>query len=84
MFNLISKANGKRENHKNESQMFAIFVDHFCEYDYGRERNLEAYGTIAPPDYDLTKTTCPIYIHYSLNDWINHPTVRAPRCFLAH
>ena len=37
---------------------------------------MEAYGTPAPPDYDLGKVTCPVALYYGPNDWIGQPQVR--------
>ncbi|KAF6216011.1 hypothetical protein GE061_000348 [Apolygus lucorum] len=42
----------------------------FSMYDYGSTGNRERYGQETPPEYDLTKITVPINLHYSLNDWL--------------
>lgn len=35
----------------------------FRQFDYGREGNLDKYGTFEPPDYDLTLITAPSFIY---------------------
>ncbi|XP_012135889.2 lipase 3 [Megachile rotundata] len=40
----------------------------FQQYDHGLIRNLRQYGSILPPQYDLSKVTMPVHIHYSTND----------------
>ncbi|KAJ3658403.1 hypothetical protein Zmor_010142 [Zophobas morio] len=47
---------------------------HFRRYDYGMVGNLQKYGSIWAPDYDLKKITAPVYIHYSNNDWLSGKT----------
>nr|AOH73340.1 lipase 11 [Lygus lineolaris] len=42
----------------------------FTMYDYGRSTNRKVYGSSSPPEYDLSKITVPIHLHYSLNDWL--------------
>lgn len=38
-------------------------------YDYENdEENLKAYGKVSPPEYNLTKITAPISLHYSAED----------------
>ncbi|XP_047122208.1 lipase 3-like [Schistocerca piceifrons] len=41
----------------------------FRQYDYGMMGNIQRYGSIAPPDYDLSKVTAKVALHYSNNDW---------------
>lgn len=41
----------------------------FKKYDYGRGRNMIKYGTVEPPEYNITKITVPIVIYYARNDW---------------
>uniref|UniRef100_A0A905QWQ5 AB hydrolase-1 domain-containing protein n=2 Tax=Rhodnius prolixus TaxID=13249 RepID=A0A905QWQ5_RHOPR len=38
-------------------------------YDYEPEENLKRYGQTEPPDYDLSRVTAPVSLHYSLQDW---------------
>ncbi|XP_036329176.1 lipase 3-like isoform X2 [Rhagoletis pomonella] len=40
----------------------------FCQYDYGKERNIERYGSAEPPLYPLEKITAPIALYYAQND----------------
>ncbi|XP_022128798.2 lipase 3 [Pieris rapae] len=41
----------------------------FRQYDYGI-RNIEKYGSLAPPSYPVEKITTPIAILYSNGDWL--------------
>ncbi|CAH1105288.1 unnamed protein product [Psylliodes chrysocephalus] len=41
----------------------------FEQFDYGPIKNYNLYGSIFPPDYDLSKITAPIHFIYSSNDW---------------
>lgn len=49
-----------------------IMSKKFCQYDYGIIGNLKRYGSVKPPEYDLSRVTTPIYLHYSDNDWLAH------------
>lgn len=41
----------------------------FARYNHGSPlANIAAYGSITPPEYDLSKVTVPSYIHYGVND----------------
>lgn len=42
----------------------------FRMYDYGLVENLFKYGSISPPNYDLSAISAPVYLHYSQNDWM--------------
>ncbi|XP_049837009.1 lipase 3-like [Schistocerca gregaria] len=42
---------------------------HFRQYDHGMIGNTLEYGSISPPDYDLSKVTAKVVLHYSNNDW---------------
>ncbi|XP_052127141.1 lipase 1-like [Frankliniella occidentalis] len=46
--------------------------DGFYKYDYGVERNLELYGTVYPPAYNLTNVQSPMFIFYCKNDYQAH------------
>ncbi|XP_008192577.2 lipase 3 [Tribolium castaneum] len=41
----------------------------FHQYDLGVTENLKKYGRKEPPHYDLSKTTNPVALYYSSNDW---------------
>ncbi|KAG5865624.1 hypothetical protein JTB14_010374 [Gonioctena quinquepunctata] len=41
----------------------------FRQYDFGLG-NLNKYGTLFPPKYDLDKITAPMYLIYGKNDWL--------------
>nr|CAD7434529.1 unnamed protein product [Timema monikensis] len=43
---------------------------YFRQYDHGSVENLLKYGSLNPPDYDLSKVTAPVSLHYSNNDWL--------------
>nr|CAD7606560.1 unnamed protein product [Timema genevievae] len=43
---------------------------YFRQYDHGSVENLFKYGSLEPPDYDLSKVTAPVALHYSNNDWL--------------
>ncbi|KAG5327404.1 LIP1 Lipase, partial [Acromyrmex heyeri] len=40
----------------------------FCQYDYGRMKNLQIYNTSEPPDYNLANITTPFALFYAEND----------------
>ncbi|KAL5288763.1 hypothetical protein ACFFRR_009149 [Megaselia abdita] len=42
----------------------------FRQYDYGYFDNYWKYGSLYPPEYDLTKVTAKVALHYSQNDWL--------------
>jgi lysosomal acid lipase/cholesteryl ester hydrolase len=48
----------------------------FMKYDYGPEKNLEVYGQISPPEYDLSKITAPVALYWAENDWLGAKAVR--------
>ncbi|CAK1555214.1 unnamed protein product [Leptosia nina] len=39
----------------------------FCRFDYGKE-NMAEYGTVLPPEYDLSELTTPVVLYYSNGD----------------
>lgn len=49
-----------------------ILSDRFRKFDYG-QLNYVHYGQEFPPDYNLTRATVPVALHYSLNDDIARP-----------
>ncbi|RZB40755.1 Abhydro lipase domain containing protein, partial [Asbolus verrucosus] len=46
-----------------------IVSGHFRQFDFGLA-NLDIYGSLVPPDYDLSAITAPVYLLYSHNDWL--------------
>lgn len=40
----------------------------FRKYDHGFVKNLEVYGMLTPPEYNLSKTTAPVAIYYGESD----------------
>lgn len=51
--------------------------DKFCQYDYGREKNLQFYNAPEPPDYNLANITTPFALFYAENDWLSSIPVRS-------
>ena len=54
----------------------------FRKYDYndhvnvfGSNANLEAYGSIHPPEYSIKKVNVPVALMWSDNDWLADPKV---------
>ncbi|CAG0895845.1 unnamed protein product [Cyprideis torosa] len=45
----------------------------FHMFDYGTASNQEIYGQEEPPEYDLSKTTVPVFLYYGENDWLTVP-----------
>lgn len=39
----------------------------FRMFDFGLTKNMLAYGSFSPPDYNLKAITAPVYLHYSEN-----------------
>lgn len=42
----------------------------FNQFDYGPNENMIRYKTKTPPDYNLTRITAPMYLFYSVGDWL--------------
>ncbi|CAL8103706.1 unnamed protein product [Orchesella dallaii] len=42
----------------------------FRKYDFGRATNLEVYGQVNPPEYDISKITAPVALYWGENDWL--------------
>nr|CAD7577381.1 unnamed protein product [Timema californicum] len=42
----------------------------YRQFSYGMIKNLATYGSLTPPDYDLSKITAPVFLHWSDNDWM--------------
>ncbi|XP_044254103.1 lipase 1-like [Tribolium madens] len=40
----------------------------FSQYDFGKDKNNEIYGTDTPPAYDLSKISAPVAVYYGKND----------------
>ncbi len=55
--------------------MFSFQGETFIPYSYGWLQNLQVYGRITPPPYDLSKVTAPVYIFYGPNDLLVGPEV---------
>ncbi|XP_011148565.1 lipase 3 isoform X1 [Harpegnathos saltator] len=46
----------------------------FQKYDHGAKQNKMLYGSIRPPEYNLSKIKTPVTIFYSDNDFLTHAT----------
>lgn len=60
--------------------MFLHFIQNvlskeFRELDFGPAINIQKYGKLYPPLYNLTRVTAPVYLYYSLNDFLSHNLV---------
>ncbi|CAG7734755.1 unnamed protein product [Allacma fusca] len=51
--------------------------DSFQEFDYGFLGNLQRYGTLFPPKYNLTENNVATFVMWGLNDWLVKPTSAA-------
>lgn len=38
------------------------------QYDYGKWKNLEIYGSPEPPEYEIQKIKVPVLVMYAAND----------------
>ncbi|CAG5013359.1 unnamed protein product [Parnassius apollo] len=45
-----------------------VISGRFQKYNYGTRKNLELYGTVQPPIYNLNRTNIPVVLMYSEND----------------
>lgn len=63
-------------NKTNLSTGHLFFPGKFKKYDYGILGNKNKYGTLNPPDYDLSKIKVPVSLYYSENDWLANVKVR--------
>ncbi|CAG5013326.1 unnamed protein product [Parnassius apollo] len=45
-----------------------VIAGRFQKYDYGPSKNLELYGTVNPPLYNLNRTNMPVVLLHSEND----------------
>lgn len=48
----------------------------FEQFDYGRTKNMEIYGTYDPPIYPLSEFRVPVYIIRSENDLLSTKEVK--------
>lgn len=51
-----------------------IDTDRFKQFDYG-VKNIEIYGTIIPPEYELNKVSSAVHIYHGGQDGFVHPKV---------
>lgn len=42
----------------------------FERFDFGLRSNMARYSTISPPEYDISRITSSVALHYSDNDWL--------------
>jgi hypothetical protein len=52
-----------------------ILGGNFTRYDYGETGNLERYGTIEAPKYQMELVTAPVYLLWSKTDPVSTPRV---------
>lgn len=45
----------------------------FRQYDFGHFSNLAHYGSLTPPDYNLSRVACPVGLFWSPADWLATP-----------
>lgn len=51
------------------------FIGLLSNYDYGKEGNINRYGSTTPPLYDLNRVEIPVKIYYGGNDIVIVPKV---------
>ncbi|CAH0390745.1 unnamed protein product [Bemisia tabaci] len=69
-FKQIASAFGAGTSLKAMEHMVQLYESReFRKFDFGRTRNKKYYGTIEPPQYNLTKVTVPSCIYYGANDY---------------
>ncbi|XP_045474750.1 lipase 1-like [Harmonia axyridis] len=51
----------------------SIHSGHFSQWDYGKKKNLEIYGTEEPPEYPIHQIQVPIALYYGLGDNLVFP-----------
>jgi gastric triacylglycerol lipase len=62
------------KNYLHWNQMMQLTAAALPKYDYGSDINLRIYGTITPPQYDLTKITAKLALFAGAADRFNNPT----------
>lgn len=67
--NQLSKNSRKQLEHYQQ----LILSGQFRRFDHGPRRNMERYGSRDPPNYDLSKITRPVVLHYGGRDSTVHP-----------
>ena len=72
---MLIRSRGIPKNNNNNS--FFNLLGSFSHFDYGPEDNLQAYGTITPPEYNLKNVRVPVRIYYAQSDTIANPEVTA-------
>ncbi|CAG0900961.1 unnamed protein product [Darwinula stevensoni] len=51
-----------------------VYAKKFQQYDWGKAKNLKRYGSIEPPEYDLSKVITPTFLYWGKNDSLADPT----------
>uniref|UniRef100_A0A8D8LKW5 Lipase 1 n=2 Tax=Cacopsylla melanoneura TaxID=428564 RepID=A0A8D8LKW5_9HEMI len=51
-------------SNKNAKHLFQLRNGQFRQYDFGQRGNLEHYGNVVPPEYDLSKVRVPVSLYY--------------------
>ena len=57
------------------NNIFTVIGESFNYFDYGPAKNLERYGTVDPPEYNLTRVTAPVYLVHADSDPFAPPEV---------
>lgn len=56
-------------SYKNMIHMAQLYeTGRFAKFDYGAERNVEVYGKVTPPEYDLRRVSAPVALFWSEAD----------------
>jgi len=63
------------ENSFKTNRLKIILGETFIKYDYGPQGNMEHYGQLTPPTYDLSRVTAPVYLFWGDNDLLTTPEV---------
>lgn len=57
------------------SVVLVITGTNFQQFDYGYIENLWKYGSMHPPEYNMSNIKAPVYMYYAMNDWLAVPEV---------
>lgn len=53
-----------------------VFIGRFQKFDYGPTKNTEKYGSIKPPEYNVSNISTKIHLIYGTNDNLVNPEVK--------
>lgn len=67
------------------AQMIAKEESELRKFDFGPKKNVEVYGSVFPPVYDLSRIDVPVYMYYGNNDLLSTgPNVAKLESVLRH